>query len=203
MLASYRKDSTMVSVSRRFGLLATLVLLMFSHSARAVCDWSRWDWLIDKCDNAVKAYDSGSNQLYLTGYARHGRGTYTAERIDELNEKAWGGGFGREVVDARNNSHEIYGVAFSDSHGKPQYMAGYNWLARWGLTENLRVGVGLTAFLALRSDYCGYLCPVPGILPLGAVQYRRVSVMASYLPKLPGAEGNGDVLFVFGKIALD
>jgi palmitoyl transferase len=171
-------------------------------AAQAACDWG-WDWLTNKCDNAVKAFGSGANQLYLTGYSYHGRGTYTDEKLDEFTEQSWGGGLGRLVVDERDNSHEVYAMVFRDSHAKPQYQAGYGWLARWGVTEHLRVGVGLTAFLALRSDYCSYLCPVPAILPLGSIEYRKLSLMASYVPKLPGEDGNGDVLFLFGRISLD
>jgi palmitoyl transferase len=44
---------------------------------------------------------------------------------------------------------------------------------------------------------------VPVILPLGSLEYRKVSLMASYVPRLPGEEGNGDVIFLFGRIALE
>jgi palmitoyl transferase len=184
----------------RIALLATLVL---GNPALAACEWAGLDWLTQKCDHAVKAFKSGAGQLYLTGYSYHGRGTYTDEKIDSFAEQSWGGGYGRLVADERDNSHEVYAMAFRDSHAKPQYQIGYAWLARWGLAENLRLGLGLTVFLGLRSDYCNYLCPVPVILPLGSLEYRKVSLMASYVPRLPGEEGNGDVIFLFGRIALE
>jgi palmitoyl transferase len=193
----------MQHAARLLRIAALAALTIGTTAAHAACDWVGWDWLSDKCDHAVKAYRSGSNNLYLSGYSYHGRGTYTDEKLDSFTEQSWGGGFGRQVLDQRDNSHEIYAMAFRDSHAKPQYMAGYGWQARWGLSENLHVGIGLTAFVFLRSDFCNYLCPVPAILPLGSIQYRRAALMASYVPKLPGEEGNGDVLFLFGKIALD
>jgi hypothetical protein len=47
------------------------------------------------------------------------------------------------------------------------------------------------------------MCPLPLILPLGAIEYRRVAFMATYVPKAPGQEGNGDVLFLFGRVGLE
>lgn len=186
-----------------YRLAAAAALSLAAQGAHAACDWVGWDWLSHKCDYAVKAVETGSNQLYVTGYSYHGRGTYTRAKIDSFNEESLGGGFGRSLVDERDNSHEVYFLAFRDSHAKPQYMGGYGWQARWHIAENTRVGLGLTAFVALRSDYCHHLCPVPAILPLASLQFHKASLMASYLPKLPGAEGNGDVLFIFGKYSFD
>ncbi len=166
------------------------------------CDWG-WGWLTRACGGAVSAFKEGPFDLYLSGYAYHGRGTYTQEKIDSYQEKAWGGGLGRRYIDDRDNAHLVYAIGFQDSNYKPQYQIGYGWLARWALAENFRVGVGITAFIGFRSDYCSYMCPLPLILPLGAIEYRRVALIGAYVPKAPGQENNGDVLFLFGKIALD
>ena len=40
--------------------------------------------------------------------------------------------------------------------------------------------------------------PVPVVLPLASLQYRKSAVMASFMP---GPRGNGNVLFLFGRIA--
>lgn len=184
-------------------ILPALALSLFASAASAeYCDWG-WQWLANSCDGAVKAYKGGAYDLYLTGYAYHGRGTYSDEALNDQNEQAWGAGIGRTHIDERNNSHGIYFMGFKDSHYKPEWLLGYSWLARWGLAEHLNVGVGVTAGFTTRTDYCDYLCPVPYILPLGAIEYRKVSLMATWVPKLPGAEGNGDVLFLFGKISFD
>jgi len=185
----------------RLALAATL--LTAGPSAGAACEPLGWDWLTSACTEGVRAWNSGTWELYLTGYDHHGRNTYSAERIKELNENAWGGGLGRTVADDRGNSHDVYFLAFRDSHSKPEYLAGYAWQARWPLGDNWRAGLGLTAFITLRSDYAHYLIPVPGILPLASLQYRKVSVMASYVPRLSSHGGNGDVLFLFGKYSFD
>ena len=38
----------------------------------------------------------------------------------------------------------------------------------------------------------------PVVLPLASLQYRKSAVMASFMP---GPKGNGNVLFLFGRIA--
>lgn len=171
--------------------------------AQAACESVGWDWLSNACTQGARAFNEGTWDIYLTGYDRHGRGTYTKERINELNEKAWGGGFGRTVNDDRGNSHNVYVLAFRDSHFKPEYLGGYAWQARWALSENWRAGLGVTAFVTLRSDYAHYAIPVPAILPLASLQYRKTSLMASYVPRLSTKGGNGDVLFIFGKYSFD
>lgn len=171
--------------------------------AQAACESVGWDWLSNACTQGARAFNEGTWDIYLTGYDHHGRGTYTKERINELNEKAWGGGFGRTVNDDRGNSHNVYVLAFRDSHFKPEYLGGYAWQARWALSENWRAGLGVTAFVTLRSDYAHYAIPVPAILPLASLQYRKTSLMASYVPRLSTKGGNGDVLFIFGKYSFD
>ncbi len=184
-------------------ILFPIALAASASGARAeYCDWG-WQWLANSCDGAVKAYKGGSYDLYLTGYAYHGRGTYNDESLADQNEQAWGAGIGRTHIDDRNNSHGIYFMGFQDSHYKPEWMLGYGWLARWALAENFNVGIGVTAGLTTRTDYCDYLCPIPYIFPLGSLEYRKVALMATYVPKLPGEEGNGDILFLFGKISFD
>lgn len=44
-------------------------------------------WWEQTKDNVVDIYKNGKQELYLSGYAYHGRNTYTAERIEELNER--------------------------------------------------------------------------------------------------------------------
>ena len=65
------------------------------------------------------------------------------------------------------------------------------------LAGELKAGVGFTAFLTSRSDTLKGV-PVPVVLPLASLQYRKSAVMASFMP---GPKGNGNVLFLFGRIA--
>ena len=191
-----------IAAALRLALVLALGTASLAARADEYCDWG-WGWLTRACGGAVSAFKEGPWDLYLTGYAYHGRGTYTQEKIDSYQENSWGGGLGRRHIDDRDNEHLVYAIGFQDSNYKPQYQFGYGWLARWALAENFRVGVGITAFIGFRSDYCNYMCPLPLILPLGSIEYRRVALMASYVPKAPGQEGNGDVLFLFAKVALE
>ena len=185
-------------------LTMSLALLQEPSASRAAgCDWVGWEWISQKCEYAEKAFRSGTYDVFLTGYADHRRATYSAQRRSELNDHAWGGGLGRTLGDELGNSHDVYFLVFKDSHFKTEYLAGYGWQARWSVSENLRLGAGFTAFVTLRSDFSHYLLPVPAVLPLGSLQYRKASLQAAWVPKLPGAQGNGDVLFVFGKYSFD
>lgn len=179
--------------------VAAAAMLGCTAASADYCDWG-WDWASNSCRQAVRAFNEGSYDLYLTGYTYHSRSTYTWEKINSYQEKSWGGGLGRSVIDERGNWHGLYAVGFQDSHFKPQYTGGYSWLARWNLGGDFYAGAGVTAFIFLRSDY-NYV-PLPGILPLGSLEYKRLSLMASYVPRLSRNEGNGDVLFLFFKIAL-
>jgi len=132
----------------------------------------------------------GRWELLLSGYAWHEEG-------DRYNEKAWGLGIARRVTDARGNERLLYALASKDSYSKPQYLAGYAWLARWPLGEKLQFGAGYTAFLMARSKYGpGNYIPFPGVLPVASLGTERMNLMATYVPAFAG----GNVLFVFGRI---
>jgi palmitoyl transferase len=195
-------------LNRRIVVATLTALLAFAAGSpraqeqRTFCQ--RWlSWVESNCESARKAWNGRDWDLYLSGYAHHGRSTYTAERLAILNEKAWGGGLGKRYVNEDGNTNIIYAVAASDSHFKPEYWVGYGWLAHWQPFERvgLRLGGGYTAFFTTRTDYAHYFAPVPGLLPLGEVAWDRVSIMATYVPRLSRNKGNGDVLFVFGRIA--
>ncbi len=146
--------------------------------------------------------DQGSTDLYLSGYAHHGRNTYTRERRAELNEQAWGAGVGRRLRNARGNDEIVYAMGLSDSHFKPQHMAGYahEWIYPLG-HSSLEVGVGYTAMLMTRTDYFGGF-PFPVALPVGSIGTRDIKLRASYVPRLSQKKGNGDVLLVFVSMTL-
>ena len=155
------------------------------------------DWGSEAVDQFRLIRDQGSTDLYLAGYARHGRNTYTKERLEELNEKAWGLGVGRRLRNARGNDEIIYALGISDSHFKPQLMAGYahEWIYPMG-GSGLELGVGYTAMLMSRQDYFGGV-PFPIALPVGSIGTRDIKLRASYVPRLSQKKGNGDVLLLF------
>ena len=152
-------------------------------------------------DYAKRIINDGDNVLYLSGYAYHDRGTYSPEKIAEFNEAAWGAGFGRTLIDENGNSNALFGLAFLDSHSDVQAQVGYAREWRWQFAEHAAVGAGFVAMLVSRSDMFNYI-PFPIILPLASIEVGPVALMTSYIPKLSGDGGNGNVLYIFGRINL-
>ena len=138
----------------------------------------------------------------LSGYARHGRNTYTPERIKELNELAWGIGFSSSIRDKKDNEESIYGLAISDSHFKPQFMAGYAYQWMKPLGDRFEAGLGVTGLLFSRTDYFGGI-PFPGVLPVASIGTRKTKLMTAYIPRVSRHKGNGDVLLLFLRIDLN
>lgn len=153
-------------------------------------------------DHVANIWDQGDNAIYLSGVAHHGRSTYTKEKLNELNEHAWGLGYGRTLRNGRGDDESLYGFVVKDSHRHPQYMAGYayEWVfpvARTGL----ELGLGGTAMLMSRQDYLNSV-PFPVPLPLASIGTKKGKVMFAYVPRLSGNKNNGDVLLIFGRIEM-
>jgi palmitoyl transferase len=118
--------------------------------------------------------------------------------LAELNEEAWGLGYGKSIEDAKGDWHALYGLIFRDSHFKYQKMLGYGWQTYWDVGDDFKVGAGFTAAFVSRPDiYNGV--PFPAVLPLFAVRYYRAQLLIVPIPKVsPGTTGNGNVTFFFG-----
>ncbi|MFZ6690574.1 hypothetical protein [Undibacterium sp. SXout20W] len=150
----------------------------------------------------TKILDEGDMSLNLSGLAHHGRNTYTAERIAELNENAWGLGFTKAIRDEKDNEELAYAMVISDSHYKPQPMAGYAYQWMKPIAGNIEVGGGYTYSLISRTDYFkGF--PFPIVLPVASIGTKNTKLMASYVPRLSKNKGNGDVLLLFVRIDLN
>lgn len=178
-------------------LALTVPLALIPASAHAGAWSTVQDWGNEAVDGFRVIRDQGTPELYLSGYARHGRSTYTKERLDELNEKAWGLGGGWRLRNARGNDDIVYALGISDSHFKPQLMVGYahEWIYPMG-GSGLELGLGYTAILMSRRDYFGGF-PFPVALPLASIGSRDIKLRASYVPRLSQHKGNGDVLLLF------
>jgi len=150
----------------------------------------------------TKILDEGDMSLNLSGIAHHGRGTYTAERIAELNENAWGLGFTKAIRDEKDNEELAYAMVISDSHYKPQPMAGYAYQWMKPIAGNIEIGGGYTYSLISRTDYFKGV-PFPIALPVASIGTKNTKLMAAYVPRLSKNKGNGDVLLLFVRIDLN
>jgi lipid IVA palmitoyltransferase len=180
--------------------IIALALALSAGGPAHACDWAG-SWLEYTCYQLKDALDHGQQDLYVPFYSIHGRSTYTPEKLSELNAHTWGLGYGRSVINGDGDWYSLYGMAFQDSHDKPEYLAGWGYQTYWGSRDSLQAGLGYTVFVTLRSDYGNYLLPIPGILPLASVRYGSASLMASYVPRLSANKGNGDVLFFFARFS--
>lgn len=162
------------------------------------------DWRQEIRDKAAQITAVSQNDLYLSGYIHHGRNSYTDERIHELNERqAWGAGVGKTLRNDGGDEESLFAFGFSDSHYKPQLMAGYAHLwSRPVLQSGLEVAGGYTVLMISRADiYSGV--PFPAALPIGAVGTKTAKLMAAYVPRLSKDGNNGDVLFFFARFSFD
>ncbi|HJU50618.1 MAG TPA: lipid IV(A) palmitoyltransferase PagP [Pseudogulbenkiania sp.] len=166
--------------------------------ASAVPAWGCSDgdgWLDGACRRVDQVWQEGQGEVYLPGYSYHLRSAYRSEKIASFNEESWGFGLGRGLIDADGDWHGLYAMAFLDSHNDPEPIAGYAYQSMHHFSENWQAGLGFTAFLTSRADTLHYF-PVPGVLPLASVQYKRLALMGTYIP---GGKGNGNVVFLFAR----
>lgn len=174
-----------------------VLLLFYSLSGRAVtsCNES-WSWAAYQCRGLSDAWDNGTWDLYLTGYAYHARNTYSSAKLSELNEQSWGAGYGWSRRNAMGDNFGVYGLAFKDSHSKYTKLLGWAWWAHWPRHADVSAGIGYTAFLASRPDIWRG-APFPGVLPLATFRLYKAELIGTYIPKVSRrTTGNGNVGFV-------
>lgn len=132
----------------------------------------------------------GGPELYVPVYTFHLPFAYTPSLLRSYNDYPFGAGAGWGRYNERGNWEGFFGLEFADSHARPQYQAGYAWLATWRpFTENTRAGAGLTGFIMARSDIRRYT-PFPGVLPMASLGYRMVDLQTTYVPGLGKNDGN-------------
>lgn len=158
------------------------------------CD--KWpSFLKPVCLRPYQTWTQGDNELYLSGYAWHNRHYYDRSRIQNYNEKAFGGGLGKSFYDENGNWHGLFAFAFQDSHKYLEPAAGYAYLKVLHLTDNARVGLGYTVGFTQRPDIFNGI-PIVGALPWVSVSYRHLSISGTYIP---GSKNVGNVLYVLAK----
>ena len=149
---------------------------------------------------AKAAWRHGDWDLYISGYAYHLPGYYTAARRAKLNANEWGGGLGRSIDDRKGNRHQVFFLAAQDSHYKPQYFAGYSWLHPFFPDSPAQLDFGISAFLFSRVDVADGV-PLPGLLPFLSVGTKRVQLIVLYVPPV-GQEIGGQTVYFYSRIQL-
>jgi hypothetical protein len=64
-----------------------------------------WAWAARQCEGLKAAWFQGRATWYLSGYAWHIPGTWSDEKLNELNQHAWGGGYGFARNDERGDNY--------------------------------------------------------------------------------------------------
>src|SRR5258706_10141112 len=165
-------------------LSAGVILLAATNAFGFGCG-DLWSFIGRSCNKIGAAWDHGDNELILSGYAYHLRSTYTEEKLRELNERAFGGGWGRTITDPDGDTHTLFIFGFHESHHKIQWNAGYLYSTYWGPQDGLQGGLGLVTFIVQRPDIASGV-PIPAVLPVAALRYGKATLMATYIPTVNG-----------------
>ncbi|MEO7760428.1 MAG: phospholipid:lipid A palmitoyltransferase [Casimicrobiaceae bacterium] len=180
-------------------LLAGAVALAASNAFAFDCS-DLWSFVGRSCAKAAAAWDHGGNEVILTGYAYHLRSTYTEEKLRELNEKAYGGGWSRTITDPDGDTHTLFAFGFHESHRKIQWNVGYLYSTYWGPQDGLQPGIGIASFIVQRPDIASGV-PIPVFLPIASLKYGKATLMVTYIPTVNNGINNGSVVFGFGRVA--
>ena len=157
-----------------------------------------WTWFGRQCSGLKAAWYQGRATWYASGYAWHLPGTWDEDRLKELNQKAWGGGYGFARTDERGDNYGWYVLAFKDSHFNVTTAAGWSAITYWPATADVAVGLGYTAFIMVRPDIAkGW--PFPAALPVASVKFHGAEIIGAYIPKLNGGINHGDVAYFFAR----
>ena len=168
------------------------------ESTTTIAASSDCSWYGTAREHVGDTWRQGGLDVYLPFYTWHMPFAYTPALLRSYNDYPAGAGIGKGRYNARGNFEGMYAVEFADSHGKPQYQAGYSWLPTWRpFSDQFRVGAGLTGFVMARSDIRRYT-PFPGVVPLGSIGYWKWDVQAAYVP---GGKDNGNVMLLWLKLS--
>ena len=142
-------------------------------------------------DSIANAWTKGTLDVYVPAYTWHNRFMYDRNPAKKYNEYPWGLGLGKSYFDNKGNQHALMAMGFMDSNEHFQPVVAYSHFWYWEMVKDLSFGLGVAAGFSARHEW-GYV-PFPAILPLVSLQYKKLAVMATYLPD---ARNNGNVLFV-------
>ena len=165
---------------------STSALTVFADDQVSASIWSRTQ------DSLSQTWQSENYELYVPINTWHNRNFYSKEKIDSFNEQPWGLGIGKYRFDDDGDWNSLYVMAFQDSHRDIEPLAGVGFQKIWRPIENLRLGAGYTVGITMREDM--HYFPLPGILPLVSVEYKKMALQSTYVP---GGYGLGNILFTW------
>jgi palmitoyl transferase len=162
-------------------------------------------WYQRCCSDIKSAWSSTQWDIYAPFYEWHNRSAYgTDVRTYNYNEYAWGIGIGKSYINARGNRYSLFAAGFLDSFRKIEPQAGLMWQKIWrDKPDAWRVTLGAAAGLTARSDLKNYT-PLPFVLPLLGIEYRRLSLECAYVPPLTSLNINqrGNILIAWARLRL-
>ena len=137
-------------------------------------------------DRSVNAWQNGPWDVYIPFYAWHPAWAYDAPTRHAFHSAALGAGIGKRWEDANGNEDLIYAMAFIESHGHVEPIAGYarQWFTR-PLVGDLRLGGGYTIGVTSRPDILSGV-PFPLALPVVSAKAGRFSLMSAIVPGAGG-----------------
>ncbi|SDV51190.1 antimicrobial peptide resistance and lipid A acylation PagP [Chitinasiproducens palmae] len=152
-------------------------------------------WFDQTCQRISDVAHNGAWDLYVTGYGWHIDGY--GDRRHSLNANSYGFGVGKHLTGANGHQDMLFAFAFLDSHKNVQPIAGYarQWFTR--PVGDFSVGGGYFIGVTARQDILHYV-PIPIGLPIGSLRYKRVSLMATFIPHL-GSLNEGNLAFFWGR----
>ena len=158
------------------------------HSLR---DPSAPTWYGGVWKNWAETFEEGATSVMVPVSTFYLRFAYPPERISEFTEWPLGVGLGRTRMDDRS-SRTVFAMVFQDSLGSPQYQLGYVWLRNRrpvAARRDLTLGLGYTLSLMVRRNF--HYIPIPVVLPVASIGFKRLSVGTTYIP---GGKGFGNLL---------
>ncbi|MBC7466782.1 MAG: hypothetical protein H7256_12390 [Bdellovibrio sp.] len=157
------------------------------------------DKLVKVRSNLKTIYKDGQTQVIIAGYAYHDRRTYTPEKIKQLNERAYGIGIEKVLINENGNRESLFAMIFKDSHRDLEPSVGYEWQHPFRVTKNIKVLAGYSAGITMRSDF-NYV-PIPYVFPTAGLSIGKLDIKGVLIPSLGGIN-NGNVLFLFGSMPI-
>lgn len=173
-------------------LIGALIESAIAQAASSTAEPSTHSFLSNVADALDATWQSKDYEWYIPINTWHNRNSYTHAQISTYNEQPWGIGVGKYRYDQDGDWHGLYAMVFLDSKSQWEPIVGYGFQKVWQPNEALRLGLGYTVGLTLRSDL--HYLPLPLFVPLISIKYQSVALQSTYIP---GAGDIGNVLFTW------